>query len=64
MVVNPGDAGKTGQIVRGDVVVGVGGQSLKNGQQLLDAINQAKKDSMLVFQVIRQGNVQFVAVAL
>ncbi len=64
VVVNPGDAGKTGQIVRGDVVVGVGGQSLKNGQQLLDAINQAKKDSMLVFQGIRQGNVQFVAVAL
>ena len=64
VVVNPGVAGKAGQIVRGDVVVGIAGQPLRNGQQLLDAINNTKKGSVLAFQIIRQGNVQFVAVTL
>ena len=64
VVVNPGIAGTTGQIVRGDVVVGVGGQPLKSTQQLRDAINNTKKGSVLAFQVIRQGSVQFVAVVL
>ncbi|WP_434778444.1 DegQ family serine endoprotease [Neisseria sp. Ec49-e6-T10] len=61
-VVNPGSAGKNGQIRRGDVVVGVAGQPLKNGQQLLDAINRAPKNSKLALQVLRQGSIQFVVI--
>ncbi len=62
VIADPGSAGRSGVVRRGDVVVGVNGQALKNGQQLLDTINKAPKGSTLAFQVIRQGNVLFAAV--
>lgn len=63
-VLDPGSVGKTNKIRRGDVVIGINGNNLKNGQQLLDVLNNAKKGDMLAFQIIRQGNILFVAVSM
>ena len=64
VVLNPGTAGKSGQIQLGDIVVGVNGKTLQNGQQLLNAINNTKKGSAIAFQVIRQGSVMYVGVTM
>lgn len=64
VVVDPGTAGRSNEIRRGDVVVGINGTSLKNGQQILDVLNNAKKGEILAFQIIRQGGILFVAVPM
>lgn len=51
-------------IRRGDIIVGVGGNRLGNAQQLLDAVKNTPKGSAVALQVMRQGNVFFVALPI
>lgn len=48
----------------GDVLVGLGGEPLRNAQQLADAVKQTSKGSTLALQILRRGATLFVALPI
>lgn len=61
LVIDANAVARKSGVARGDVIVGVAGNPLSNSKQLLDELHRTPKGKSIPLQILRQGQVSFIA---